>query len=136
MFAVAGLLLAILDFTDKTGVLERDLDTATVYFMQITHDLTIRFNRFIAYCNDNYTWDRLKQSRHFAYIITVGSILLLVFYFPIMFTLFVLAFVFCACWVVILLLKLLAFIIHWLNYPKKGIVGSLGLLLALIGLFI
>jgi hypothetical protein len=102
--SVIGLLLAVLDFTNTSHILERILDK---FILQSKKWNDLNKERYI----DPF----FKQPKSWNMVIPTGPDFL--------------------AWGYIYLFKFMLLCLHVLNMPKKGIVGSIGLLLAIIGVF-
>ena len=132
--AFVGLLLAVLDFFEKTSVLEHYLDLLMSHFEKLTYSLSRDVTKLIPNIIETLKYKRKTTAEWLWWLAMIGLFL----YSPIIIGFAYIIFIpllFCAILMVILL-HIIVHVLKLLNYPKKGIVGSVGLILAFVGLFI
>ena len=127
--SITGLILAIVDFSEKTGELERFFDILTTIFEELTQKLTRRVIKLPRDFIERLKYERTTTPKWLWWLAMIP----IAIYSPIMF--FVLLSLYVEIIFFTIILHFFIYVIRILNYPKKGIVGSIGLLLAIIGIF-
>ena len=148
-FAIVGFLLALIDFTDKTGDFEKLLDSGLERLTSFTRRATYHHGQVFGriYANSTYLYKYMfiilaiiggmvaiieamsgSESRLSVVVINLITIIS-----------FLSLLIFCVSYLflygLIYIMIVLRAILKILDYPRKGIVGSTGLILAAIGLF-